>query len=185
MTKLLIIAFIGLLAGVIIYASLQPDTFRVQRSIAIHAPADRIFPLVNDFHAWASWSPWEKIDPALTRTYSGAEAGPAAVYEWRGNKDVGHGRMEIVESSPPSRVLLKIDFITPFEAHNMVEFVLRQDGDTTTVTQAMFGPSPFISKVMGLFFSIDKMVGDKYEEGLASIKTLAESGQAGAAGARH
>lgn len=174
MIKLVLMVLAALLAGLLIYAFLQPDSFRVERSALVKAPPEKIFALVNDFHAWEAWSPWEKIDPTIKRTYGGASAGKGAIYEWSGNKDIGQGRMEIVESAPPAKVLLKLDFVTPFEAHNMVEFLLETQGDSTRVTQAMYGPSPFISKLMGLFFNMDKMVGDKYDEGLASIKAIAE-----------
>ena len=174
MIKLILIVLVGLVAGLLIFAATKPDTFRVQRSVNIKASPDKIFPLINDLHAWEGWSPWEKIDPALKRTYSGASLGKGAIYEWNGNKDIGQGRMEIIESSPSSRIALKIDFLKPFEAHNMIEFTFQQQGETTVVTQAMYGPSPFISRLMGLFFSMDKMVGEKYEEGLSGIKSIAE-----------
>lgn len=174
MLKAITLFLAVLIAATLLYAATRPDTFRIERSTSIHASPEAIFPLINDFHAWEAWSPWEKIDPQVKRTYSGAAQGTGAVYEWLGNKDVGHGRMEIVESSPPASVVLKIDFITPFEAHNTVDFTLAKQGDSTLVTQAMYGPSPFISRLMGLFFSMDKMVGDKYEEGLASLKAIAE-----------
>jgi uncharacterized protein YndB with AHSA1/START domain len=160
--------------AILIYAATKPDAFRVERSIAIKAPAEKIFPLINDFRQWEPWSPWEKMDPALKRTYSGANNGVGAAYEWQGNKDVGHGRMEITESTTPSKVVLKLHFIKPFEANNTVEFVLSKDGDNTRVTQAMYGPSPYISKLIGLVFSMDKMVGTKYEEGLGTLKNIAE-----------
>lgn len=171
-----ILAFIVALivVGVLIYASTKPDTFRIERSINIAAPADTIFPLVNDFHQWEVWSPWEKVDPTLKRSYSGAASGKGAAYAWTGNKNVGQGSMEITESTPPSKVVLRLHFLKPFEARNTVEFVLLPQANGTLVTQAMYGPSPFMSKVMGLVFSMDKMVGTKYEEGLASIKALAE-----------
>lgn len=168
------IVFALLIAALLLYAASRPDTFRIERSTTISAPPEKIFPLINDFHAWEAWSPWEKIDPGVKRTYSGATDGTGAIYEWLGNKDVGQGRMEIIESSPPSKVVLKIDFVTPFEAHNTVDFTLVAHGETTQVTQAMYGQSPFLSKLMGLFFSMDAMVGAKYEEGLASLKALAE-----------
>jgi Polyketide cyclase / dehydrase and lipid transport len=161
------------ICAVLLYAATKPDSFRVQRSIVIAAPAEKIFPLINDLHQWEPWSPWEKLDPALKRTYSGAASGVGAVYEWQGNKDVGHGRMEITESTS-FRVVLKLHFIKPFEAHNTVEFVLSKEADGTRVTQAMYGPSPYISKVMSMVFSMDKMVGSKYEEGLSNLKNLAE-----------
>ena len=170
-----IIAIIAILiAAVLIYAATRPDDFRIERSTSIKAPPERIFPLISSFHQWETWSPWEKVDPEIKRTYSGAESGRGAVYAWQGNKNIGEGRMEIIESTPNSRLVIKIDFLKPFEAHNTIEFSLEPQGGTTKVTHAMFGRSPFISKLMGVFWSMDKMVGPKFEEGLASVKALAE-----------
>jgi uncharacterized protein YndB with AHSA1/START domain len=174
MIKTTIAPLLALIAAVVLYAASRPDHFRIERSITVNASPDRIFPLVSNFHQWEAWSPWEKIDPNLSRTYSGATEGKGAVYAWSGNKDIGQGRMEIIESQPSSKLRIQLDFITPFEAHNTVDIVLTPKGNTTVVTQSMQGPSPFISKLMGLVFSIDKMVGGKYEEGLASLKVLAE-----------
>ena len=174
MFKTIAVIIAVLVAAILVYAAMQPDSFRVERSTSIKAPPEKIFSQINGFHQWEAWSPWEKIDPAVKRTYSGADSGKGAVYGWQGNKDVGQGRMEIVESTPSSNVLIKIDFMEPFEGHDMVQFTLQPQGDTTKVTQAMYGPSPFIHKVMSLFFSMDKMVGQKYEEGLASLKAIAE-----------
>lgn len=170
-----IIAIIAvLIAAVLIFAATRPDAFKVERAITIKAPPEKIFALINDFHQWEAWSPWEKIDPAVKRVYSGAASGQGAVYEWSGNNEVGQGRMEIIESSPPSKLVIKINFLKPFAAQNTVEFTLVPQGDSIRVTQAMFGPSPYISKLMGVFFSIEKMVGQKYEEGLSSLKAIAE-----------
>src|SRR5450432_1470799 len=174
MIKAIAIIILALVAAVLVYALTQPDSFRVERSIVIKAPPEKIFAQINGFHQWEAWSPWEKIDPAIKRSYSGADNGKGAVYGWEGNKDVGQGRMEIVESTPSTGVLIKIDFMKPFEGHDMVQFTLQPQGDTTKVTQAMYGPSPFVAKLMGLFFSMDKMVGQKYDEGLASLKAIAE-----------
>jgi uncharacterized protein YndB with AHSA1/START domain len=174
MIKTIAIVVVVLLASLFIYAAMRPDSFRIERATSIKAPPEKIFPLINDFHQWEGWSPWEKIDPALKRTYGGTASGKGAVYAWDGNKDVGQGRMEIVQSLPPSKVALKLNFIKPFEAQNTVEFTLAPQGDSTTVTQAMYGPSPYISKLMGIFFSMEKMVGQKYEEGLANLKAIAE-----------
>jgi Polyketide cyclase / dehydrase and lipid transport len=174
MFKIIALILALLIIGALIYASTRPDSFRVERSITIAASADKIFPLLNDFHQWEAWSPWEKIDPSLKRTYSGAALGKGAAYAWEGNKDIGSGSMEITESTPHSKVVIHLHFVKPFEARNTVEFVLLPQANGTQVTQAMYGPSPFISKLMSLVFSMDKMVGTKYEEGLASIKALAE-----------
>ena len=174
MIKIIAILFAILVAAILVYAATRPDSFRIERSATIKAAPEKVFPLINDFHQWEAWSPWEKINPGLKRTYEGAASGKGAVYTWNGNKDVGAGRMEIVESTPASKIVLKLDFTAPFAANNAVEFILERQGETTRITQAMYGPSPFISKLMGLFFSIDKMVGDKYEQGLASLKAIAE-----------
>ena len=174
MFKTIAIIIVVLIAAVLIFAATKPDTFRVQRSATIKAPPEQIFALINDLHRWDAWSPWEKKDPAMKRTHSGAANGKGAVYEWDGNKDVGKGRMEITESSPPSKVAIKLDFIKPFEGHNIAEFTLKPEGDSTNVTWVMDGPAPFISKVMQVFFSMDKMIGKEFETGLANLKTIAE-----------
>ena len=174
MIKTIAMVLALLIAALLIYAATKPDSFRIERGATIKAPPEKIFALINDFHQWEAWSPWEKIDPALKRIYSGAANGVGAVYEWSGNKDIGQGRMEIVESVPSAKVMLKLDFVTPFEAHNKADFTLAQQGDETKVTQAMYGPSPYISKLMTIFFSMEKMVGKKYEEGLANLKAIAE-----------
>ncbi len=174
MLKVIAVVLLLVIGALLIYAATKPDSFRIERSTTIKAPPDKVFALINDFHQWEAWSPWEKIDPALKRTYSGAASGVGAVYEWAGNKDIGQGRMEITESTASSKVALKLDFVTPFEAHNFVDFTLTPQGDSTKVTQAMYGPSPYVSKLMTIFFSMEKLVGSKYEEGLANLKALAE-----------
>ena len=161
-------------AGILIYAATRPDTFRVQRSASIKAPGEKIFALINDLHAWGTWSPYEKKDPAMKRIFGGAPSGKGAVYEWDGDKNVGKGRMEIVEAVPPSKVVIKLDFIKPFEGHNTAEFTLEPKGDGTTVTWAMYGPSPLMMKVMGIFMNMDRMIGDDFAAGLANLKAVAE-----------
>jgi carbon monoxide dehydrogenase subunit G len=167
--------FVVVVAALLGFAATKPDAFRVQRSASIKAPAEKIFALINDFHRWGSWSPWEKLDPALKRTYSGAANGQGAVYEWEGNKKVGKGRMEITQTSPPSKVTIKLDFLKPFEAHNTAEFTLDGQGDSTNVTWTMDGQQPYMFKVMTLFLSMDKMVGKDFETGLANLKSITES----------
>jgi uncharacterized protein YndB with AHSA1/START domain len=160
---------------VLVLAANKPDTFRVERVTSINAPPDRIFPFINDFHKWGAWSPYEKKDPEMKRTYGGTDSGKGAVYAWAGDKNVGHGRMEIVDSAPPSKIVLKLDFVKPFEAHNTVEFTLNPDGDSTVVRWAMHGPAPYMAKIVHLFFDMDSMVGTDFESGLANLKTLAEA----------
>ena len=162
------------IAAVLAYAATRPDTFRIQRAASIQAPPEKIFPLIDDFRNWGAWSPWEKMDPALKRAYSGPPSGKGAVYEWEGNNKVGKGRMKIMDAPSPSRVTIKLDFLKPFEAHNTAEFTLTRRGGATDVTWTMHGPNLFIGKVMSLFFNMDRMVGKDFETGLANLKTVAQ-----------
>ena len=174
MLKIIAIVVGVLIVGVVVLAAMKPDSFRVERSASIKAPPEKIFPLINDFHNWGAWSPWEKMDPTMKRTHSGAPSGKGAVYEWEGNSKVGAGRMEILETTPPSKARIQLDFIKPFEGHNIAEYTLQPQGDGTTVTWAMYGPAPFMSKLMQVFVSMDSMIGKYFEAGLANMKAIAE-----------
>lgn len=174
MLQTLVIIAAGLVVAILSYAATRPDSFRIQRTFAINATPDKIFAWINDLHRWASWSPWEQKDPAMKKTHSGAPLGKGAVLEWDGNNEVGTGRMEVLDSIPASKILIKLDFFKPFEAHNTAEFTLTPHAGTTQVTWAMYGPQPFLMKVMGVFCSPDKVVGKDFEAGLANLKTLAE-----------
>ena len=174
MLKIAAVGMVVLLGVVLAFASTRPDTFRVKRMSTIKAPPDRIFPLVNDFKRWGAWSPYENKDPNLKRSYGGSPAGEGATYAWEGNKDVGAGRMEIVEASAPGRVAIKLDFTRPFEAHNMVVFSMVPAGDATEVTWDMQGPASYLSKLIGVFINMDRMVGKDFEVGLAKLKAAAE-----------
>ena len=162
-------------AVVLILAATKPDTFSVRRAATLKAPPERIFPLINDFHQWGTWSPYENKDPAMKRTYSGADSGKGAVYAWDGNKNVGSGRMEILDVSVPSKIVIKLDFLKPFEAHNTAEFTMLPQGDATNLTWAMHGPLVFMAKVMHVFVNMDKMIGKDFEAGLANLKRLTEN----------
>jgi len=175
MFETIAIAAVALAAALPVYAATRPDTFRVERAASINAPREAIFALINDLHHWGQWSPYDQKDPAMRRTHSGAASGKGAVYAWDGNNEVGKGSMAITDASPPSKVMIKLDFVKPFEAHNIVEFTLEPKGGATQVTWAMYGPSPYLSKLMGIFFNMDKMVGKDFEAGLAKLKAVAET----------
>src|SRR5665213_1042117 len=162
------------IAIILILAATKPDTFSVQRTAAIKSPPEKLFALINDFHQWGSWSPWENKDPAMKRTYSGAGSGRGAVYAWEGNKNVGSGCMEILDASVPSKIVIKLDFLKPFEAHNTAEFTLLPQGDATRLTWLMHGPAIFMARVMHVFMDIDKMVGKDFEIGLSNLRRLTE-----------
>jgi len=163
-----------IVAGILTYAATKPDSFTVKRTASIKAPPDRIFALIADLHSWGAWSPYEKKDPDMKRTFSGAAQGKDAAYEWDGNKNVGTGRMEIVDATAPSKIVIKLDFLKPFEGHNTAEFTMDPKADNTTVTWAMYGPSSYVFKVMGIFMDMDKMIGNDFAAGLANLKAVAE-----------
>ena len=171
-----IIAFVlaVAIAIVLILAATKPATFGVQRAIAVKAPPEKIFPLINDFHRWTDWSPYENKDPAMQRSYGGEAAGGGAVYTWDGNNNVGSGRMEIIDSLEPSRIVIKLDFIKPFEGHNTAEFTMLPQGDATNVTWLMHGPASFMSRLMQVFINLDRMIGKDFEIGLSNLKKIVE-----------
>ena len=174
MLKKIAIGIVVLVLIVLGLAAMQPDSYRVQRTVAIKAPPEKILPLISDFHNWTAWSPWEKLDPAMKRSFSGAPRDLGAVYAWEGDSKVGAGRMEITSVTQPNNVGIKLDFLRPFESHCVTDFTLAGSGDMTTVTWTMSGPSDFMTKLMGLAVSMDKMIGKDFEAGLASMKAAAE-----------
>ena len=174
MFETMAIVVIALISVVLVYAASKPDTFHIERSTSIKALPEKIFAIIDNHHHWEAWSPWEKLDPAMKRTFSGPASGKGAIFEWDGNRKAGAGRSEITESSPPSRLVMRLDMFKPFKAQNTVEFNLEPQGDATRITWAMRGPQPYVAKVMGTLMDCDKMVGKNFEEGLASLKALAE-----------
>jgi hypothetical protein len=161
------------IAGLLLYASTQPDTFRIHRSATINAPVERLHGILTDLRRGAEWSPYEKRDPAMKKSYSGPAAGPGARMEWDGNKEVGAGSLTVADASP-TRIVVKLDITRPMNANNIVEYTLAPQGNATNVTWALHGPMHLASKVMCLFMDMDKMVGKDFEAGLKDLKTLAE-----------
>jgi hypothetical protein len=162
------------IATILILAAMRPDTFRVYRSITINAPAEKIYPLIVNFQRWPEWSPYEKMDPNMKKTYSGPEEGQGAVYEWDGNSNAGKGRIDITDATAHSKVNLDLHFDRPFTCDNKVVFSLEPEGDATKVTWDMNGPVPYYAKIIHTLISMDRMVGGQFEEGLASMKAVAE-----------
>jgi hypothetical protein len=175
MLKTFALAIAAALAFVLIVAASRPDTFEVQRSASIQATPDTVFALINDLHAWSTWSPYEKKDPAMKKHYSGPASGRGAVQAWEGNREVGRGRLEILDATAPSRVTMELHMIEPMEGRNTVVFTLQPQAGSTHVTWKLHGPAPFLTKLMGLLFDMDAMVGRDFEAGLADLKRLAEA----------
>ncbi|CAB3797164.1 hypothetical protein LMG28614_04512 [Paraburkholderia ultramafica] len=174
MLKTLLIIAVAAVGLLLAYAATRPDSFRIERSLRIEAPPERIYALIDDLHRFNLWNPFLRKDPATQGIYSGTPSGKGARYAWQSDK-VGVGQMEIVDTTAASSVTMSLDFITPFEAHNMAEFTLKPDANATQVTWAMHGPVPFLSKLMQVFVSMDRMVGKDFEDGLSNLKTLAEA----------
>lgn len=168
------VAIVVFIVAVLLLAAGKPDTFRVQRQTTIQAPPEKIFPLINDYKQWGAWSPYEKRDPAMKRSFSGPATGKGAAYAWDSAGGVGQGDMLITESVPPSVVKIDLNFSRPFEAHNKVVFSIQPQAGGSMVSWEMVGPAPLMSKVMQVFFSMDKMVGKDFEAGLADLKVAAE-----------
>lgn len=168
------LVLVAVIAVIVILAVMKPDSFTVERRASINAPPDRVFPLIDSFRRWVDWSPWEKLDPAMRKDFGGPDSGVGSSYAWEGNKKAGQGRMEITESTPPSEVRLKLDFLKPFKSSNTTVFELAPTAAGTDVRWVMYGPANFITKVMMVFTTMDKMVGKDFEEGLDNLKRLAE-----------
>lgn len=154
------------------------STFEVTRSAVIPAPAEDIFPLVDNFHEWTKWSPWESVDPAMQRSYTGSESGVGAKYAWSGNRKAGSGTMEIVDTAEPRSIKIRLEFTKPFRAVNPTAFTLTPSGSGTEVTWTMTGENKGIGKVFALFMNMDKMVGADFEKGLASLAGAVSQRQA-------
>jgi len=167
-----LVIVVVVLAGVV---ALQPSDFRIVRSATISAPPAVVFSQVNDFHKWEAWSPWAKMDPAAKNTFAGAPSGTGAVFEWAGNRKVGEGRMTLTESRPPELVRISLEFVNPFAGTNTAEFTFEPEGNLTVVTWSMAGKRHFVAKAIGLFVSMDRMVGGEFEKGLAQMKVVAEA----------
>jgi hypothetical protein len=174
MIKTIALILVAALAGLLVYASTKPDVFQVQRSAHIKASPDKIQPLIGDLHQFNTWNPYNKKDPTMQSSYEGPGNSPGSAYHFKGNKDVGSGSISIT-GVQPGKVDMALDMTEPFACHNIIEFTLQPQGDGTEVTWAMHGPSKLISKVMGVVFDMDKMVGRDFEAGLSSLKALAEA----------
>lgn len=173
--RVAVLVVVAVLAAVLAFAATRPDTYSIARATTINAPPERIYPFIIDFREWRRWSSFEALDPAMTRTYTGAASGKGAVYEWQGNRQAGRGRMEITETSAPTKVTVTVDFAAPFEAHNVNRFMLDPQGGPTKIIWSMHGTQPYMLKVMGIFVSPDRLLGKHFETGLANLKAAAEA----------
>lgn len=173
MVEIIALVIVGLVSFILFYAATRPDTFRVERSIAIKSGADGIFAYINDLHRWQEWTPYNK-DPAMKKSYGAITVGKGATYAWKGNRDVGKGEIAITDSMPPGRIEFELRMIAPFDCRNRVVFTLAPQGDATCVTWAMDGKNSFPGKLIGLFMDMDRMIGRDFEAGLAKLKSVAE-----------
>jgi len=174
MFKIIAIVVVVVLAGVLIYAATRPDTFSVQRSLAIKAPPEKIYALIDNFHKWGEWSPYEKLDPDMKRSFSGADSGPGAVYAWDSKAKAGAGSMEIQSTTVPGSIVIKLDFSRPFEAHNTATFTLQSEGDATRVNWTMSGHANYFHKLLSVFLNMDQLIGKDFETGLDNLKRITE-----------
>jgi hypothetical protein len=171
----ILLPFAVIVVGFVVVVAMRPSEYRVARTASIAAPAPAVFAQVNDFHKWTAWNPWARLDPGMKQTYEGSAAGTGAIYTWAGNKEVGEGRMTVIESRPSNLVRIKLEFFKPFASTSTAEFTLEPEGDRTTVTWSMAGNVNFIAKVVHLFMDMDAMIGGNFEKGLAHMKSVVEA----------
>jgi uncharacterized protein YndB with AHSA1/START domain len=176
MLKKVLIVLVLAVGGFLAYAATRPDTYRVERSVKIDAPPALIFAQLEDFKNWPAWSPWEKRDPQMKKTFEGPPSGVGSSYSWTGNKDVGKGKMTITAAEPPATVKYKIEFMEPFAAVANSTFSLTPEGEKSTgVKWEMDGTNNLMGKVFGVFMNMDSAIGSDFEKGLAALKTVSES----------
>lgn len=169
------IALVLAAGAVLALAMTKPDHFDIQRSAAIKAPPERIYPMIANLKTMNTWNPFVKPDPNIKVTYSGPDSGKGAAHTWSGNSEVGEGRIEIVDATAPKHVTMLLDMVKPMAARNKVDFSLEPQGEATNVTWEMSGDQPLIGKIVSVFIDCDKMVGQQFEKGLASLKAAAET----------
>ncbi len=172
----IVAALAVIVIGCVVFVATRPSEYRVARTVTMAAPASAAFAQVNDFHRWGAWNPWAKLDPTMKQAYEGAPAGPGAIYTWAGNKQVGEGRMTMMESRPNELVRITLEFFKPFAGTSIAEFTFRPEGDRTAVTWSMAGHVNFVAKIVHLFVDMDKMIGGNFERGLADMKSVVEAG---------
>ena len=173
--KRVVLVLLVLVAAAVAFVASRPAAFHVERSTTIAAPPEVVFPHLNDFHQWGAWSPWEKLDPNMVRTYGGADSGVGATYHWVGNDKVGEGNMTITDSAPNQQIGIKLEFLKPWAATNTARFVLAPAAGGTQLTWSMDGNHDFLGKAMSVAMNMDKMIGGDFERGLATLKTLSEA----------
>ena len=184
MLKKILFAMAAVLILLVVVIATRPATFHVERSVTIAAPAPIIFAFINDFHHWAAWSPWEKLDPEMKRTFDGPARGTGAMYAWVGNDQVGEGRMTIMQSRPHESVTIQLDFIKPWEGSNKANFILQDAGPQgTKLTWTMEGNNNFVAKAFSLVADVDAWVGKDFEAGLTRLKEISEKEATAAAAA--
>lgn len=177
MWKKTAIGLVGLLSVLAVVVAVQPGEFRVQRTLVLPAPPSAVYEEVVSFHNWSRWSPWDKLDPAMKREFSGPDAGVGASYHWVGNDEVGEGRMTIVEAAAPSRIEIRLEFLAPWQATNPTTFSFEPEGQGTRATWSMRGKNDFVGKAFGLFMDMDALVGGDFEKGLRALGQVASGAQ--------
>lgn len=176
MLKKLFLSVLVVVIALLLWAAVRPDTYTVSRSALVQAPPERVFALLADFRQWPKWSPWAKLDPDMQQFFDGPARGPGAAYSWQGDDKVGKGRMTILRETPPHQLQIKLDFLEPYPTTSTSTFVLVPEGDATRVTWTVDGPAPYVLRLVGIFFDMEKAMGGDFERGLANLQQAARSG---------
>lgn len=169
------LALMLLIGGLLAFASTRPDEMHIERTADVKAPALVVFNIINNLQRWSEWSPYDKFDPNMKKSFKGPQQGPGAIYEWNGNGNVGEGRLTITDSKPGEIVTMKLEFTRPFNCNNQVNFRLTPTDKGTQVSWIMDGKNTLMSKVMGIFMDMDAMVGGDFVEGLKNLDKVAQA----------
>jgi uncharacterized protein YndB with AHSA1/START domain len=176
--KTVLLVLVVLILGFAGFVATRPESYHVERSIDLKSPPEAVFATVSDFKAFPQWSPWQKRDPAMKTTLSSPSSGVGASYAWEGNKEVGKGKMTMVESTAPNRIKIRLEFQEPFASTADTGFDIKSNPASaggSSVTWWMDGKNNFVGKAFAVFMDMDKMIGKDYEDGLASLKRVVES----------
>ncbi|WP_108681017.1 SRPBCC family protein [Methyloceanibacter sp. wino2] len=179
MFKKILLVLLVLIGAFAIYVALQPDEYRVERSVTVAAPAGTVFGNVDNLRKWEAWSPWAKLDPDAKVAFEGPEAGKGAAMTWDGDDNVGAGKMTIVESDPDKAVNIEVTFTRPFEGGTNSDFSFTPKADPTgseqtEVTWAMHGTHNFVEKAFCVVFNGLGMMGNDIDKGLSRLKSVSE-----------
>lgn len=177
MLKKILIVVVVALIGLLTFAAFQPAEYSISRELVMKAPAEAIFPFINNSQKSNSWMPWSEVDPNAKMSYSGPDEGVGSKSSWEGNGQLGVGEALVVESNPNQNVKTQLTYTKPMHMSQMAEISLTPATEGTLVKWTVSGQNSFVGRLMCVFMNMDKMVGSQFEKGLTKLKSMVETPQ--------